>query len=212
MRIAWNVRVAGCLPGSRVGTAAATMAASCPVARDRLDGAGRHDGAGNAPGEPLLAERAQHGDDVALAGPCQPLRRALPRLVVHPHIERPVLHETEAATGLVELRRRDPQVHQHALQLPFQTRRPDPLLELAERPPYQRETWLPRESHLPGPDRVRVPVDRDHAAGRPERAENRGGVPSTPERRVAVPTVGPHREPGQHFVGKYRRVLHHLRA
>ncbi len=31
MRIAWKVRVAGCLPGSRVGTAAETIAASCPV-------------------------------------------------------------------------------------------------------------------------------------------------------------------------------------
>jgi len=37
-------------------------------------------------------------------------------------------------------------------------------------------------------------------------------VPATPERRVAVPTVGPHREPGQHFVGKYRRVFRHGRA
>jgi hypothetical protein len=31
MRIAWKVRVAGCLPGSRRGTAAATIAASCAV-------------------------------------------------------------------------------------------------------------------------------------------------------------------------------------
>ncbi len=31
MRIAWNVRVAGCAPGSRPGTAAATIAASRPV-------------------------------------------------------------------------------------------------------------------------------------------------------------------------------------
>ncbi len=31
MRMAWNERVAGCLPGSRVGTAAATIAASWPV-------------------------------------------------------------------------------------------------------------------------------------------------------------------------------------
>ena len=212
MRIAWKVRVAGCLPGSRVGTAAEQIAASCAVRS--IGSAARAATIARAMrfAKALLAQGAQDDRDVALAGARQPLRRSLSRLIVHAHVERPVLHETEAAPGLIELRRRDPEVHQHAVQPPFKSRRTDQLLEPAERPLHQRETWFPDEPHAAGPDRVRVPVDRDDAPPGAERAQNRCRVPAPPERRVAVPTVGPHREPGQHFVRKYRRVFRHDRA
>ena len=103
--MAWKLRVAGCLPGSRAGTAAAITRRELAGAFDRRFGPRGDDGARDASRELFLAQPVQRIRELALRGAREPLGRGLTGLVVHPHVERPVLHETEAAIGFVELRR-----------------------------------------------------------------------------------------------------------
>ena len=72
---------------------------------DRRFGPRGDDGARDASRELFLAQPVQRVRELALRGAREPLGCGLTGLVVHPHVERPVLHETEAAIGFVELRR-----------------------------------------------------------------------------------------------------------
>ena len=122
MRSAWNVRVAGCLPGSRVGTARGdqrrragrvrSIGASRPrrtIARAMRRAKRSSPSAEQRVGDLALAMRARSHCAAVWSG-----------LVVHPHVERSILHEAEAALGCVELRRRNTEIEQHAVQLPVQ--------------------------------------------------------------------------------------------
>ena len=194
IRMAWNVRVAGCFPGSRVGTAAAITSASWPRARRSVPRPRAATTARAMRREPLLAEPVQRvGESRAREARAQPLRRGLTGLVVHPHVERPVLHETEARDRLrraAAMRPRGPA-----------TRRPTPAFHIlpfaparqaARTTPDQRETWL-RAEPQPRPRRIGLRVTIDRAPrDRPDPScrEDRGGMPATTERRVAVAPVG----------------------
>jgi len=83
---------------------------------DRRLGPGAQDVAGDAAGVPLLAELGDDADQLVLRQGVHQLGRARP-LSTHPHVERPVGTEGEAALRLVELERRHAEVHHHAIEL-----------------------------------------------------------------------------------------------
>ena len=83
-------------------------------------------------------------------------------------------------------------------------------LEPRERPPDERETWLVTEPQPPRPDGLWIAIDRHHATVRTQCVEDRGGMPATTERRVAVASVSADRQPRQHFLEEYRRVPLHV--
>src|SRR5690606_24086123 len=85
-------------------------------AHQRLLVAARTDRAGDATRLALLAVGPQHVGDLALLGLGQPLGGALAGIGVHPHVERAVAAEAEAALGHVELRRGHAQVEQYPVQ------------------------------------------------------------------------------------------------
>src|SRR5262249_55622421 len=64
--------------------------------------------------KPFFPIRAYHLPDVVFFGACEPFGRGLAACGVHAHVERPVAQEAEAAGGLVELRRGDAEVEEHA--------------------------------------------------------------------------------------------------
>jgi hypothetical protein len=103
MRNAWKVRVAGCLPGSRVRTARELSGAP------RLD-----DRTGHTARETLLAEARDHLANLVDARPSEPGRDRLAACRVHAHVERAVGAEAEAAARIVELRRGHAEVEEHA--------------------------------------------------------------------------------------------------
>ena len=51
-----------------------------------------------------------------------------------------------------------------------------------------------------------IAIDRDHAPLRAKRLEDGRRMTPAPERAVAITPVGLNREPGQHFIEKYRRM------
>ena len=112
MRIAWKVRVAGSLfmPG--------VMAERLAHHRGELGGAGQRargdDRAGDLAGARLLAIVADDAGDLGLVGLVEEFGGGLARLA-HPHVERAVVGESEAALGLVELHRRHADVERHAV-------------------------------------------------------------------------------------------------
>ncbi len=62
------------------------------------------------------------------------------------------------------------------------------------------------QTAAPRDDRFRIAIDRDHAPLRAKRLEDGRRMTPAPERRVAIPPIGLNREPGQHFIEKYRRM------
>ena len=61
-----------------------------------------------------LAVPVDHPGDLGLRGSCEPLRRVFPRARIHPHIKRTVEPEREPALRVIDLRRRNTDIHQHA--------------------------------------------------------------------------------------------------
>ena len=114
MRIAWNVRLAGCPPVRR---AAAGIAAVTIVGQlgGRLDRPGGDDRPGDPAGEALVAvaggSPARSSSTVVAV---DHVGRRPRRVGVHAHVERSVVAVREAALGAVELRRRDAEVEQRA--------------------------------------------------------------------------------------------------
>src|SRR5690606_9709132 len=73
--------------------------------RDRGCEACGDDRARDALREALLAVIANDARELAFRRACDELRRSHSRARIHPHVERTVLYEAEAARGVVELRR-----------------------------------------------------------------------------------------------------------
>ncbi len=117
MRSAWKVRLAGCPPVRRVaaGIDERTSSASRAVpvngsrARSRTTASAIRRANRSSP-----YSRSTRASSVGRVG-VDDLGRGDAPALVHPHVQRRVLGVGEAAGGLVELQRRDPEVEQHAL-------------------------------------------------------------------------------------------------
>jgi len=134
---------------------------------------GGDDRAGDAPALPLLAVLVEHVGDLFLARAVEEVCGAFARLA-HSHVERAVGGEREAALGLVELHRRDADVHHHGVY------RRD-----AHAPHFlrhQREALRMEAKHpLVAGFQVRALLDRGGIAV--ERVDTRAGL----QQRLAVP-------------------------
>src|SRR5690606_36374923 len=89
-------------------------------------------GARHATGKTLLAVVLEDPGDLLLVGAGDPLGSADPRLRVHAHVQRAVIEEAEAALRVVQLRRGDSQIQQHAADGPTQALLGDRLAHLGE--------------------------------------------------------------------------------
>ena len=116
IRSAWNTRVAGCVrsPGG-AGATRETRPASCRSRRRATSPVG-DDGAREAPRGALLAKVEEDIGEFGLARLGQKVRRGL-AAPFHPHVERRVLAQREAALGLVELHRGDADVERDAVEV-----------------------------------------------------------------------------------------------
>ncbi len=113
MRIAWNVRVAGWPPVRRVAAGMAVDHDRRQLGR-RLDRAVGDDRPGDAGGEALVAVAPDDAGQLVLAVAVDHVGRRPRRRGVHPHVERSVVAEREAARGTIELRRGHAEVEQRA--------------------------------------------------------------------------------------------------
>ena len=84
-------------------------------ARDRRLAARLDERAGDAPREPLLAVLEDHVGELGFGRPRDEIGGGLALRAVHPHVERFVALETEAAARRVELHRRDAEVGERAV-------------------------------------------------------------------------------------------------
>ena len=115
MRSAWNVRVAGFLPTRGAAWRAPRWPRAPPWCRGLRRARASTIALRDAGGEPLLAVLADDLLELALVDPPQEIAGGLARARVHPHVERPVVPEREPALGAVELRRRDAEIDQEAV-------------------------------------------------------------------------------------------------
>ena len=91
-------------------------------------------------------------------------RSRLSRGRVHPHVERTVPVETEAALRLVELRRGNAEVEQDAADRAAARAFAHDLPKIGKRRVDDLKPHFPFEAPPAGFDRLRVPVEREHAA------------------------------------------------
>ena len=160
-RIAWNVRVAGCTrartPPPR--TAPATMAASrrvvatgMPRLRSATTARAMRRAARSSP------RFAQHSPDLLLGSAREPLGRGYACARIHSHVQRTVVQEAESTLRLIELGGGDPEVHQHRVDTPGKTGRPDDVSR-----PRRNERDVPKSVNRGGRarERPRPPADPD---------------------------------------------------
>ena len=117
MRRAWKVRFAGWPPVRRAAAGIdVTHKLRQPGRRcERLPRALAHDGRGDPRSEALFAVDPQNPGELARGVGVEDVGRGLAGGRVHPHVERRVVRVGEAACGVVELQRRDPEIEQHAV-------------------------------------------------------------------------------------------------
>ena len=212
MRSAWKVRVAGCLPGSRVRTARATSSASCAV---RVSGVARaralDDGLRHAAREALLAEGGDHLAYLVDARPSEPGADRLAACRVHAHVERAVGAEAEAAA---------PGRRAAARRRRGRRARPgkgDPARVIGTSVPRSANdacTSVSRTSSAKrsaaGRDGLRIPVEREHAAFSTQGLENECRMAAAPERRIDIVTARFQGQPRERLCGKHWCVLIHV--
>ncbi len=88
-------------------------------ALERLDIATFGDGTGHAPGKTLFAVFLEHPGDFFHGRGVDEFRRADPTGRVHAHVQRTIVEEAETALRVILLWRRDAQIEQSPLTLPF---------------------------------------------------------------------------------------------
>ena len=116
MRSAWKLRVAGCgWPGFGRGSRRSIRPASWSVVAKGALAAVGDDGAGDAAGRALLAVLEENVGERRLGQAVDEVGGRGAGLA-HPHVERAVLLEGEAAGGLVELHRGDADVEHDAVE------------------------------------------------------------------------------------------------
>ena len=114
---------------------------------------------GDPPRARLVAEPEDHVGELLLRQPVHEVGGARAFGRVHPHVERPVLPEAEAAFRPIELHRGDPEIEEHAADLTADrvlVHLGEPRLEQPDPVPVPREP-LPRDL-----ERVGVAIDAEH--------------------------------------------------
>jgi hypothetical protein len=164
--------------------ARSTVVASAPAANAVLI-AGRQ-----APALALLAELEQHVGQLALGPEADQLQRGRAGAGVHAHVDRPRPHEREPALGLVELRRRHPEVEHQAVD-PVDAQRVQVRAQVAEPTVHQRDLHAGQRRIVgqPGPgrhQRPRIAIDADQPAAGASTMADRRGVAATAEGAVAI--------------------------
>ncbi len=157
------------------------------AARERRSGiAASHNLLCNLDSRPFVSIIPQHGCNFIHAGRGQILSDGLPAAVVHPHIQRPVSAEAEAALGLIELRRRHTQIEQQPIGLRHALLVQHPR-KLGEWRVLDHKTRIVNLGR--GFDGLRIAVDRNQPPGGRQPPQNFPAVSATPESRVEVHPV-----------------------
>ncbi|KOT00167.1 hypothetical protein DM50_2652 [Burkholderia mallei] len=167
----------------------------CPASNNRLC---------NLKSKPFFPIISYHLRQFLHRRPCEPLGRRFATRRVHPHVERTVRAETEAARRIVHLRRRHAQIQQHARHPPYSAR-----IECAL---HRRETVMddlePRILDALGRlDRARILVERDQPSRVAQAREHRAAMAAAPERAVDIHAVGPRHERIDRFIQQHRAML-----
>ncbi len=167
------------------------MSAKRARRRDRRDLARLCDRARNGPGEFLFAE---NGDDACQVAGCRGrdhIRRAC-AFASHPHVERTVEAEREAAFGLIELHRRDADIHHDTVDRVAPLRAAD-VREVGESIFHQDQPSVGAIDEVEARgDRRAVAVDANYL--RTGHRENRAAVTAGAKRRVDIDAAAPGRE------------------
>jgi len=191
--------------GRRVGLHAGMVAERLADDGGEFAGAGQRsrgdDRPRHRPGARLVAIVADHPRDLGLVGFVEEVGGGLSRLA-HPHVERPVLGEGEAAIGLVELHRRHADIQRHAVdrrQLAIRQRLVHPREALLDQG--QPGVW---DECRPVHDRTWIAIEADHSS-RP-RPEHGARVAASPERAVDMRFARIDGERSDDFIDQYRHV------
>ena len=210
MRIAWNVRRAGCGPRRRVaaGIASRTISASSRVERT-----------GRAATIAWAMRRAKRSSpycemtdgELRLLVAVHDLRRGQRLLGIHAHVERRVEAVREATFGSVELRAAHSEIHQDAHDLFSFTVLLDKSPEPLESPVHHlRPIAEASEPGAGGFHGVGVTVEAEHAhVG--ARVQQRGRVATATDRAVHDHPFGHRREELHHLPGHHREMRELLR-
>ena len=164
------------------------------------DSAVRDDGARDARREAFLAEFAKDPDELVLARRALTTSAALsPSPGRHAHVERSVLHEAEAARGVVELRRGDAEVEQDAVELEAGLHPVGARAERGKRREEDRDTRIGGEA-LPRPRQRRgVTIETQQPAVRDELLQNRPCMSAPAKSGVQIGATRPYVQCGQYL-------------
>ena len=177
--------------------------------RDRRLTTRRDDFASDALRETFLAVLTNYARQLVRRRLRDEVRCRRAAAVVHAHVERTVLREAEATRCVVELRRGHTEIEQHAVKSPNETRIRRYRAQLRKRTINQRQPPLQCKSFAPGPNRLRITIDRHDPALLARSLQNRRRVAAPTEGRIEITTAGANIECGQRFFEKHRRVLQH---
>ncbi len=164
------------------------------------------DGAGDLAGKAFLAKIPQDPLDLVFVRSAQEIRRGFTLRLVHTHVQRSVVAERKSALGTVELHGGDPQVEQTTIHLGDAH-----ALQGGEKLPETRV----REGHPAAKrcqtgacpfDGLEIPVDTHKPTIRRRALQDRGGVPTEPDRGVAVDATGTRRKHRHGLFQKHGRV------
>ena len=157
----------------------------------------------------LLTEFSDHLTQLPLVGASEEVRSGLAARRIHTHIERTVFGETEAAGGIVNLRRGDTEIEQHATDGPAATALGDHSRQLRKVRVHELETWLVMKSLMACRNSLRIPIEREHAARGTNRLQQTRCVTTPTESPIDIKTARGRGQNLQHLVDKHRYVLIH---
>ena len=173
------------------------MSASARVVSMALPVALPHDRARDRPGMAFFAEGSDDEGEVAFARARDHVG-GVRTVATHAHVERPVEAEREAACGLVELHRRNPEIEHNAIG----RGRSDDRFQIGEALFVEFET-AGRGIHQSGAlrDGAGVAIDADHAGAR--HLQNGARIAAGAEGRIDIDTAVPDIEPSRGASGEH---------
>src|SRR5690554_2973984 len=143
----------------------------------------------NAAGELLLAVAKNHICNFLFFGIHQPLCRTWRLLGVHAHIKGTITHKAEASGRIIQLRRRDTKIHQHAINL-LPTCFRHSAAELSKGAVKILETGIGFRKLFSYEDRLGVFVDAQQLARGTQTPQNELTMPTAAECCVYIATIG----------------------
>ena len=181
-------------------------------AREGLLAARRDDRLGHAPRETFLAEGGDHLAYLVDARPSEPCRDGFAARRVHTHIDRAVSAETEAAPRIIELRRGNAEIEEHAPARAIVSVCVHERAEVRKRRVHERKPHFVGKAAAAGLNGLRIPVEREQAAFPTQGLENECGMAAAPKRRIDIVTARFQGQPFERLSGEHRCVLIHARS